>query len=68
MIGDNIRRLMYENDYTQTELATRSECGKGDISRYINNKVIPRIETLRKLSLALGVTVEDLVNGGKNVK
>lgn len=66
MIGDTIRRLMYENDYSQKELALRSGCGQSSISLYINNKQRPGITILKRLAVALGVTVEELVNGGKS--
>lgn len=68
MIGDNIRRLMYENDYSQKELALRSGCDQSSISCYVNNKQRPGMKKLKRLAVALGVTVEELVNGGKNAK
>jgi transcriptional regulator with XRE-family HTH domain len=70
MIGDNIRILMDKNNLTQTELAIRSGCRTGDISRYVNNKQRPRVPTLQRLADALGVSVVELCNGkaGKAVQ
>ena len=62
MIGDNIRALLLENDYTQKELATRSGCTPWTISRYINNVHVPGIKVMQRLAVALGVTVDELRN------
>lgn len=68
MIGDNIRILMDKNNLTQTELAIRSECDIGNISRYVNNKQRPRVPTLQRLADALGVSVDELCNGNLRKK
>lgn len=60
MIGENIKRLMKENGYTQMELALRSGCKQGSISSYINGKQLPKLKTLKNIAIALGVTVEEL--------
>jgi transcriptional regulator with XRE-family HTH domain len=65
MIGDNIKRLLQENNYTQKELAMRAGCTQASISSYINNKQRPGMKTLKNLAIALGVTVDELRRGGK---
>ena len=60
MIGDNIRIHMDKKNLTQTELAIRSGCGIGDISRYVNNMTMPRVKTLQRLADALEVSVVEL--------
>ena len=62
MIGDNLITLMQKYNFTQTELAIRSGCGIGDISRYVNNMTMPRVKTLQRLADALEVSVVDLCN------
>ena len=64
MLGDNIKRLMKENGYTQKQLAMRSQCTEAAISRYIRNEREPRIKILKNLAIALGVTVDELLKGG----
>ena len=64
MIGDNMKRLMRENNYTQKELALRVGCTQASISSYINNKQRPGMKTLKNLAIALGVTVDELKEGG----
>ena len=61
MLGDNIKRLMKANGYTQKELAIRSGCTESAISRYANDKRVPTVEALRALAIALGVTVDELM-------
>lgn len=63
MIGDNIRALLLENNYTQKELAIRSGCTPWAISRYANNVHTPGIRVMQRLAVALGVTVDELRNG-----
>ena len=62
MIGDNIRALLLENNYTQKELAIRSGCTPWSISRYINNVHVPGIKVMQRIATALGVTVDELRN------
>ena len=62
MIGDNIKRLMKENGYTQKQLAIRSKCTESAISRYIRNKREPSIDILKNLAISLGVTVGELID------
>lgn len=61
MIGDNIKRLLHENNYTQKELAMRAGCRQASISSYVNNKQMPGMKILKNIAMALGVTVEELV-------
>lgn len=61
MIGDNIKRLMKENGYTQKQLAIRSGCTESAISKYANNEREPSIKALKNLAIALGVTVDELL-------
>ena len=61
MIGDNIKRLMKENGYTQKQLAMRSGCTEASISRYVNNEREPNIKALKNLAISLGVAVDELI-------
>lgn len=63
MIGDNIKRLMHLNGYTQKQLAMRSGCTESAISKYINNKRVPRLKILINLAIALGVTIDEIAEG-----
>ena len=61
MFGDNIKRLMRENGYTQKQLAMRAGCTESAISRYVNNERTPSIRVLKHLAIALGVTVDEII-------
>ena len=66
MFGDNIKRLMKENGYTQKELAIRAGCTESAISRYVRDERTPSIRVLKNLAIALGVTVNDIVEGERS--
>ena len=61
MLGDNIKRLMIANGYTQKQLAMRSQCTESAISKYIHNERTPSISVAKNLAIALGTTVDELV-------
>ena len=60
-LGENIKVLMEHNGYTQRQLAMRSCCTEASISRYVNNERTPSLKILKRLAIALGVTVDDLL-------
>ena len=61
MIGDNIKRLMKEKDYTQKQLAELCGCTESSICRYIKNEREPRVKVLKSLAAVLCVTVDKLI-------
>ena len=61
MIGDNIKRLMKANRYTQRELAMRAGITESALSRYIAGSREPQAKSLKNLAIALGVSVEALI-------
>ena len=65
MIGDNIKRILIEKGYTQTQLAIKAGCTKSVISRYVNNNRTPSDKMLIKLSKALGVHISEIVRYGR---
>lgn len=60
-IGDNIKKHMEANGYTQKELAVRCGCTEAAISRYVNNTRTPSINVFNRLVIALGVTSDELL-------
>ena len=65
MLGDNIKRLLKKNGYSQRQLAIRSQCTPPQISWYVNNKHEPSITVLKRIAVALGVSLDELVKGGE---
>lgn len=68
MIGENIKRLMKENGYTQKQLAIRSQCSVSAISRYIHNKREPSFEAIKRLSISLGIKADELFKDNQKPK
>ena len=60
-LGENIKHYMKINYYTQKELAIRAGCTESAISRYIKGEREPAVRILKNLAIALGVTVDELI-------
>ncbi|MBS1894720.1 MAG: helix-turn-helix transcriptional regulator [Actinobacteria bacterium] len=62
-IGANLRRLRAAAGISQEELAFRAGIHQSEASLIEGGRRVPRARTLIKLSGALGVTIDDLVDG-----
>lgn len=51
-ISEEIQRVLDENDFTQEDLCKITNMSQSNISKILNGKVIPRIETLQKIATA----------------
>lgn len=61
-IGEAIRSARKKAGMTQDELAAKLSTTKSAISKYELGKREPNIEQLRRIAIALGVSVSDLVD------
>lgn len=61
--GDRIREMLKNKGMTQRELAEKAGITEASISRYINDKRIPKITFVRKIADALGTTIDYLIEG-----
>ena len=68
ILGDYLKPLMRKRGYTQKQLAMRSRCMQSAISDYMRNKKIPKLKTLEKLAVALGVSVDEIMRNIANRK
>jgi transcriptional regulator with XRE-family HTH domain len=59
-LGDRIRDLRWDARLTQTELARRVGIHKNSMSEIERGIATPRVETLRRIANALGVTMDEL--------
>ena len=59
--GDRIKAARKAAGVTQLELAKRIGVTESYISMYERNKRNPKLETLRKIALALGVDLDELI-------
>ena len=62
-LGANIYKVLGEKDWTQKHLADVVGITHQLLSKYINGDVVPSYLVVYRISRALGVTMEDLVDG-----
>jgi len=60
MFSENLKQAMHKREMTQTQLSKVTGIAKSGISQYLNGKVTPRDDIVRKLADALEVTIEFL--------
>ena len=61
-IGERIKRIRLENGMTQKELGNKCGIADSAIRRYELGGANPKMETLKKIAVALNVSFEDLVD------
>lgn len=61
LVGRRLREVRQQAGLTQPELGDRAQMAAAEISKCENGRRTPTLETLERLSRALGVTVQDLV-------
>ncbi len=66
VIASNIKRLLEENNMTQSELANRIGIAKSTMSDYMNYRAKPGPGVLEKMALVFGVTKADIDTTYKN--
>jgi ribosome-binding protein aMBF1 (putative translation factor) len=51
-VSEEIQRVLDESDFTQEDLCRITHMSQSNISKILNGKVVPRIETLQKVATA----------------
>ena len=64
--GNNLKKIRLDNDLTQEELAKKINTSRSNIANYENDKNMPSVDILEKMSKALSCSVDFLL--GKNDK
>ena len=67
-IGKNLKKFRKDAHLTQVELAKKINANQNDIYRWEYDKVIPSIETLKKLSVALNISIDNILFTAKERK
>ena len=67
MLGDTLRYLRKNRDYTQAYVADMLNISPGSYGRYENNEREPDVETLTKLANLFGITLDELITGRKQM-
>ena len=57
-----VKKDLLITNLTQTELAEKLGVSQPLVSKWFSGKVIPRPETLKKISLATGTPIKELIN------
>lgn len=68
VLGDKIKQLRLQCDFTQEELADRCELTKGYISQLENDLTSPSIATLIDILSALGTTLSEFFTEEEEIK
>lgn len=66
--GNILKKVRIDNNYTQEELAKKINTSRSNIANYENEKNMPSIEVLNKLSHVLGVSIDYLLGKSDNIK
>lgn len=59
----NLKKLMIEREMTAADIARKTGMTQASLSRYINGKRIPKINSVIKIAKALNVPIELLMKG-----
>ena len=59
----NLKKLMIERKMTAADIARKTGMTQATLSRYINGKRIPNINSVIKIAKALNVPIELLMKG-----
>lgn len=59
----NLKKLMIEREMTAADIARKSGMTQAALSRYINGKRTPNINSVIKIAKALNVPIELLMKG-----
>jgi len=51
-IATEIQRVLDKNDFTQDDLCKITNMSQSNVSKILNGRVVPKIETLHKIALA----------------
>lgn len=59
----NLKKLMIEREMTAADIARKTGMTQATLSRYINGKRIPNLNSVIKIAKALNVPIELLMKG-----
>lgn len=59
----NLKKLMIEREMTAADISRKTGITQAALSRYINGKRIPKINSVIKIAKALNVPIELLLKG-----
>ena len=60
-LGNNIKKYRKEAKLTQVELAKKLGVEQNHVHRWESDKIIPSLETIKKLALSLNISIDGLL-------
>lgn len=67
IFGDNLRDVLKETGYTQTDLAKATQIKRESINQYIKKKRVPEIPVLIEMSAELDISIHELAFFGERI-
>lgn len=67
IFGDNLRDVLKETGYTQTDLAKATYIKRESINQYIKKKRVPEIPALIEMSAELDISIHELAFFGERI-
>lgn len=67
IFGDNLRDVLKETGYTQTDLAKATCIKRESINQYIKKKRVPEIPALIEMSAELDISIHELAFFGERI-
>ena len=67
IFGDNLAEMMYEQGYSQKDLADETGLSEASISNYINKRRMPTIKAIVNIAYALDIDFNELIDFGERV-
>ena len=67
IFGDNLRDVLKETGYTQTDLAKATHIKRESINQYIKKKRVPEIPALIEMSAELDISIHELAFFGERI-
>lgn len=67
IFGDNLRDVLKETGYTQTDLAKATFIKRESINQYIKKKRVPEIPALIEMSAELDISIHELAFFGERI-
>ena len=64
-LGDRLKRLREKHNFTQEEVANRLKVKSNTISRYENDKLTPKVDTIIQFAIIYNTTTDYLLGIGK---
>ena len=65
--GDRLQKELDKRDMLRKEFANRVHISESMLSKYLNNKSLPRIDVLKHICIMLGVSSDYLLGLDKNL-